>query len=979
MNRIFHSNSKGIGSWLRGASLFCAVAAAISAGSARADDLPTKPLLGIETGTHASIIGDLAVDPTETFFATASHDGTVRIWNLASGEPEKVLRVPYDPKRALYSVAISPDGKTIAAAGISGYFADKSTSIYLFDRVSGKIVRRLTGLPDVIEMLRFSPDGKNLAAGLGTGGLRVLRASDGQEMMADKEYTGDCSAVAYRSDGVLAASAFDGFIRIYSADLKLLVRKKAPGGAHPKQVAFSPDGSMLAVGYGDTKAVSVLATNGLNLLYSPATDDLKLSGTAFDCVAWSPDGKQLFAAGRAAMVQGGIGYRIIRRWEAAGKGAATDVPAALETIETLWPLRKGPLLFASADPGWGVLEGNKARALFSPLIDMRSNYTSLLISDDASVVQFSTQQGDKNTVRFDANQRQLAPGIAKDTESALAKGKADGLHAAEVKAPGLDIVGWEDGQHPTVNGHPIELGSNETSRAVAVHPDHKHFLLGCEFGIRMVDSGGKIVAVIPTPAIVWQINLSKDGGRGVALLSDGTVRWFNVENGTLLLTLYLHLNGKQWVTWTPGGFYDAAAGSEDLIGWNINRGKDQTADFYPASRFRSQFYRPDVVERIIKTGSEEEAVKIADAERGHKTEVVDVDKALPPIVTIQTPNNTETSNTTVTVKYSVRTPDDAPVTTVRALVDGRPMAAARRIQETADSPDGIRTLDFTVPSRDCEISLLAENKNGSGTPATIRLRWKGQAAEDITKPKLYVLGVGVSKYKNPEYRLDYAAKDATDFVSTVQQQKGRIYRDVEMKLLTDDHADKESVLDALEWIQKQTTSRDVAMIFLSGHGVRDGSGDYYYVPYNFDNDRKRSTGVLFYEIEKTIKDIAGKVVFFVDTCHSGGAAGKARGVGTDIVSIVNELSSAENGAIVFAASTGKEFALEDEKWGHGAFTKALLEGLGGKADLKGDGRITITSLDYFLSERVKELTNGSQHPTTTKPPSVPDFTIAISK
>jgi len=117
----------------------------------------------------------------------------------------------------------------------------------------------------------------------------------------------------------------------------------------------------------------------------------------------------------------------------------------------------------------------------------------------------------------------------------------------------------------------------------------------------------------------------------------------------------------------------------------------------------------------------------------------------------------------------------------------------------------------------------------------------------------------------------------------------------------------------------------------------------------------------------------------VDTCHSGGAGGKARGIGTDIVSIVNELSSAENGAIVFAASTGKEFALEDEKWGHGAFTKALLEGLGGKADLKGDGRITITSLDYFLSERVKELTNGSQHPTTTKPPSVPDFTIAISK
>jgi hypothetical protein len=56
-----------------------------------------------------------------------------------------------------------------------------------------------------------------------------------------------------------------------------------------------------------------------------------------------------------------------------------------------------------------------------------------------------------------------------------------------------------------------------------------------------------------------------------------------------------------------------------------------------------------------------------------------------------------------------------------------------------------------------------------------------------------------------------------------------------------------------------------------------------------------------------------------------------------------------------------------------------LEGLSGKADLKGDGRVTVASLDYYLSERVKELTGGSQHPTTTKPPSVPDFPIAIIK
>ncbi len=55
----------------------------------------------------------------------------------------------------------------------------------------------------------------------------------------------------------------------------------------------------------------------------------------------------------------------------------------------------------------------------------------------------------------------------------------------------------------------------------------------------------------------------------------------------------------------------------------------------------------------------------------------------------------------------------------------------------------------------------------------------------------------------------------------------------------------------------------------------------------------------------------------------------------------------------------------------------MLEGLGGKADYRKTGRVTITLLDAYIAERVKELTGGAQHPTTTKPPSVPDFPLAI--
>jgi hypothetical protein len=52
---------------------------------------------------------------------------------------------------------------------------------------------------------------------------------------------------------------------------------------------------------------------------------------------------------------------------------------------------------------------------------------------------------------------------------------------------------------------------------------------------------------------------------------------------------------KEWVLWTPRGYYAASVKGESLIGWHVNRGPDQAADFYPAGQFRDQYYRSDIV------------------------------------------------------------------------------------------------------------------------------------------------------------------------------------------------------------------------------------------------------------------------------------------------------------------------------------------------------------------------------------------------
>jgi uncharacterized caspase-like protein len=201
---------------------------------------------------------------------------------------------------------------------------------------------------------------------------------------------------------------------------------------------------------------------------------------------------------------------------------------------------------------------------------------------------------------------------------------------------------------------------------------------------------------------------------------------------------------------------------------------------------------------------------------------------------------------------------------------------------------------------------------------------------------------------------------------------------VEVRLLTDDQATKGNILDGLEWLQRQVTAKDVAVLFFAGHGINDTTGGFYFLPADADIERLKRTGVSQFDITSTVAGIAGKVLVFMDACHSGNLMGKMKRRGLTVVSsVINELASAENGAVVFSSATGRQYALENKEWGNGAFTLGVVEGIQGKADYNATGRITINMLDLYISERVKELTRGQQTPTTVKPPNIPDFPVAM--
>lgn len=941
---------------------------------------PVDPVLRIETGSHTAAVKRLATDIHGRWLVSASEDKTVRVWDLAgagmddgSSQPVRIIRPPIGEGDTgkLYALALSPDGNTIACGGWTRFVGEQGHTIYIFNRTSGEMTGRIGGLPEVIHHLAISPDGRYLAASLGgKHGVRLYRTADWSQAGEDRDYATRCMAVHFSSTGRLAASSYDGYIRLYDVSrggLRLIAKEKAPDGNQPFGIRFSPDGGGIAVGYEDSLNVSIISGRDLSplrTLHTPPLNDANLYR-----VTWSDDGRFLYAAGRYRKKINNVWQRVVRRWSDGGWGGVIDMAATNNTIMDLAPLPDGRLVFCSFE--MGVLDQYGGRSLIAvpATADFRDNQEKFRVSGDGATVAFGYEVWGKAPASFD-----LATRI-------LSRGAISSLPAPLTVSDGLAVTGWKNTDNPLLNGVPIKLKQHETSRALAIAPDGASFVLGAEWSLRRYDRQGKLLWRQAVPGAVRAVNVARNGLVVVAAYGDGTIRWHGMRDGRELLAFFPHADRKRWVLWTPGGYYDASPGGEELIGWHVNNGRDRAADFFPSARFRATYYRPDVVARMLETLDEGEALRLANTAGNRSQENTTVTSQLPPVISILSPSDgTSVSSSPVTIRYQARTPGGAPVTSLRILIDGRPVSLERGLK-IVPKAEADQSIAIPIPERDCMVSLVAENRHSASEPATVRLRWAGARRtneEFAVKPRLYALSVGVSAYRDKELVLRFAAKDATDFAAALARQKEGLYRDVVVKTLTDVQATKDEILDGLEWLQREVTSKDVGIVFIAGHGVNDSTGNFYYLPQNADPDRLKRTGVAFSDLKTTLNSLAGKAILFVDTCHSGNVMGARRGV-ADINAIVNELSSAENGVVVFASSTGRQYSLEDDRWNNGAFTKALVEGLNGKADLLGKGKITINMLDAWLADRVKELTGGRQTPTTTKPQTIQDFPIAVKK
>jgi serine/threonine protein kinase len=256
----------------------------------------TVQLWDAATGKIVMTYGSLAAtQPVKTiawssdgmYLAAGNGNGTVRVWNVTT--QQEVLPQAYSGHTsAVRSVAWQPNGTLLASASQDG-------TVQVWNGLTGQRISSYSGHSGWwVLSVAWSPDGKYVASGGTDKTVRLSDALTGQQVFST--YTGHTDevwSVAWSPHGDLIASASqDGTVQVWNASTEQQISSYTVA-SNPKRaesVAWSPDGTFIAAGSDDgTVQIWNITTQQLVLTYH------QQSKTIWS-VAWSPDGKRIASA-----------------------------------------------------------------------------------------------------------------------------------------------------------------------------------------------------------------------------------------------------------------------------------------------------------------------------------------------------------------------------------------------------------------------------------------------------------------------------------------------------------------------------------------------------------------------------------------------------------------------------------------------------------------------------------------------------------
>ncbi|WP_066426805.1 serine/threonine-protein kinase [Anabaena sp. 4-3] len=239
---------------------------------------------------HENAVVSVAVSPDGETMASSGDDRTIKIWHISTGEEIATLPPPGYPNqghsRKVNAVAISADGTTL----VSG--SDDKT-IKLWNLKTRQEIKTLRGHSDAVHALAISPDGKTLVSGSDDKTIKVWHLESGRLIGTLTGHQYWVRTVAISRDGAtIASGSFDKTIKIWDLKTKSLIRTIADNDETITAIAFSPDGNILATASRD-RTIKLW-----NFAQGTRIRTLRGSTETVTAIAFSPDGNTLASASR---------------------------------------------------------------------------------------------------------------------------------------------------------------------------------------------------------------------------------------------------------------------------------------------------------------------------------------------------------------------------------------------------------------------------------------------------------------------------------------------------------------------------------------------------------------------------------------------------------------------------------------------------------------------------------------------------------
>ena len=943
---------------------------------------------------HTAPIESLLFTPDDKWIVSGSTDHTIKIWDAASGSLATTLS---GHMTAVSALAISPDGKYLVSGGADG-------EIRIWDAASWKELRILHRHAKKITALAFSPDSTRLLSGSADGMVTVWNPADGKDRNVA---TGNQSAVL-----AFAVSANDQFVSV-QANGAITLWDEASGKpkrtTHSQQdveeflfATVSPDGKLVAGSTG-SRVVEIRHSGDGELAHT-----LTSRSVGFFSVAFSGDGRWLASgtndrtirlwqlatgrelpklAGHTGWVQAVVfspDSRLLASASQSGEIKMWDPNTGRELFHKAYADERFDTLAFSRDGKWLAAGGtgqtirliNVSTKESRNLAGHTGEITSVVFASDATILSGSTDKTIRVwTVGSESAVKAMGPFTA--DVNAVAAGP-DGSTVAAAMADNsvafFDLASTSANPLRTLTGHTDKVFS------LAFSADGRWLASGgADQSVRIWDAktGAPTRTLVGGTGEVNGLAFSRDARSLVSANGDGSMIVWQVETGAPSAFVVSVPDSDDWLVASPNGLFDGSHRAWKFLLWRFTQDTFRVA---PVESYFNEFYYPGLLADVLANKNPQPRQDISTRDRRQ------------PEIRIESVQSGAASPRNIQLKLEIaEAAADAEHQTSSGARDLRLFRNGLLVQSWAGdvlNGSGKRTIETTVPivAGANEFNAYAFNRDNVKS-ADAQLTVSG--GESLRRTgTAYLLVVGVSRYENPHYNLNYSAADATAIGDQLRshQEILRRYQPVEVVPLLNEEATKANILLALKLLAgteknppstapaalrklKAAQPEDAIVFYFSGHGMAQGDR-FYLIPHDLGYLGPKSKldgagldsivrhGVSDLELDDALQSVdADQLLFILDACYSGQALqsdDQRRGP-------MNTRGLAqlayEKGMYVLTASQSDEVAFESAGLQHSYLAYALVEeGIkSGAADSDRNGQIFLQEWLDYATERVPRI------------------------